>query len=105
MLNGRITKYQAHELEKVFAEIMDYDEMVSLFEEIFTQKELRDLILRWQLLKELYEGHTQRSIASRYRISLCKITRGSRVLKKKGSTVKKILDTHYGKGQKLLREK
>jgi Trp operon repressor len=100
MSTGKIIKDPAHELEKVFAGIMDYQEMVTLFEEIFTQKELRDLTLRWQLLKELYEGQTQRSIASRYRISLCKITRGSKVLKKKGSTVKKILDTLYGKGHR-----
>jgi TrpR family trp operon transcriptional repressor len=100
MSTGKITKDQAHELEKVFAEIIDYQEMVTLFEEIFTQKELRDLTLRWQLLKELYEGQTQRSIASRYRISLCKITRGSKVLKKKGSAVKKILDAHNEKDHK-----
>jgi TrpR family trp operon transcriptional repressor len=105
MSTGKFTKDPAHELEKVFAEIMDYQEMGALFEEIFTQKELRDLTLRWQLLKELYEGKTQRSIASRYRISLCKITRGSKVLKKKGSTVKKILDAHYEKDHKSDREK
>jgi TrpR family transcriptional regulator, trp operon repressor len=105
MPTAKITKDQAHELEKVFAEIMDYQEMVTLFEEIFTQKELRDLTLRWQLLKELYEGQTQRSIASRYRISLCKITRGSKVLKKKDSTVKKILDAHCEKDHKADREK
>jgi len=84
-----------HELERVFTEITDFHEMVSFFEEIFTPKELRDLNLRWQLLKELYEGLTQRSIASRYRISLCKITRGSKVLKKKHSTTKKILESFY----------
>ena len=88
----------AHELEKIFAEITDYHEMITFFEEIFTPKELRDLILRWQLLKELHEGHTQRSIASRYRISLCKITRGSKILKKRGSTTKRILDARYSKG-------
>ncbi|HPI92131.1 MAG TPA: Trp family transcriptional regulator [Deltaproteobacteria bacterium] len=86
-----------HELERVFAEITDFDEMVSFFEEIFTAKELRDLGLRWQLLKDLYEGQTQRSIAARYRISLCKITRGSKVLKKRSSTTKKILDALQGK--------
>lgn len=86
-----------HELERVFAEITDFDEMVSFFEEIFTTKELRDLGLRWQLLKDLYEGQTQRSIAARYRISLCKITRGSKVLKKESSTTKKILDALQGK--------
>lgn len=86
-----------HELEKVCAGITDPDEMVSFFEEIFTPRELRDLDLRWRLLKELHEGQTQRNIAVRYRISLCKITRGSRILKKKNSTTKKILDTIYGK--------
>ena len=105
MSTGKITKDPEHELEKVFAEIMDYQEIITLFEEIFTEKELRDLTLRWQLLKELYEGKTQRSIALRYRISLCKITRGSKVLKKKGSTVKKILDAHYEKSHKSHRDK
>lgn len=85
------------ELEQVFAGITDAREMGSFFEEIFTPRELRDLVLRWQLLKELHEGHTQRSIASRYRISLCKITRGSKVLKKRNSTSRKILDAIHGR--------
>ena len=86
-----------HELEKVFARISDHEEMISFFEEIFTPKEINDIVLRWQLLKELREGHTQRRIAEKYHISLCKITRGSKILKKKNSTTKKILDTLYGK--------
>ncbi|HOS97548.1 MAG TPA: Trp family transcriptional regulator [Deltaproteobacteria bacterium] len=89
----------AIELEKVFAGITDYDEMKTFFEEIFTPKELRDLALRWQLLKELHEGKTQRDIAARYRISLCKITRGSKVLKKRNSSVRRVLDGLYGKGR------
>lgn len=94
-----------HELERVFAGITDLKEMISFFEEIFTPRELRDLVLRWQLLKELHEGETQRSIASRYRISLCKITRGSRVLKRKNSTTKKILDAIRGEQSDLRRSR
>ncbi len=90
-------KESSHELERIFADITDYPEMIALFEEIFTAKELNDLALRWQLLKDLYTGRTQRSIALQYHISLCKITRGSKILKKKGSTIKKILDSSYGK--------
>jgi TrpR family transcriptional regulator, trp operon repressor len=86
-----------HELERVFTEITDFQEMKSFFQEIFTPKELRDLVLRWQLLKDLHDGMTQRSIASRYHISLCKITRGSKVLKKRNSTTRKILDAVHGK--------
>jgi TrpR family trp operon transcriptional repressor len=35
---------------------------------------------------------TQRKIAEKYGISLCKITRGSKVLKKDGSVALKVLD-------------
>ena len=86
-----------HELENIFARISDHKEMIFFFQEIFTPKEISDLTLRWQLLKELYEGNTQRSIAGKHRISLCKITRGSKVLKREYSTTKKILDLLYRK--------
>ena len=85
-----------HELQKVFADIHNHREMISFFEEIFTPKELKDLELRWELLKELNAGHTQRSIAARHRISLCKITRGSKILKKEGSITKKLLSRKRG---------
>lgn len=80
------------ELIKVFAEMTDVSEVEAFLREIFTPKEMADLNLRWQLLKELHEGKTQRSIAARHRMSLCKITRGSKVLKAPDSIVKKILD-------------
>ncbi|HDP23993.1 MAG TPA: transcriptional regulator [Deltaproteobacteria bacterium] len=82
-----------HELEKVFARITDHSEMIAFFEEIFTPKEIKDLTLRWQLLKELHEKQPQRSIAAKHGISLCKITRGSKILKKKNSITRKILDS------------
>lgn len=88
------------ELQKVFAEITDYHEMASFFEEIFTPKELKDLELRWELLKELHAGHTQRSIAAKHKLSLCKITRGSKVLKKQGSITKRLLDACAEKKKK-----
>ena len=80
------------ELIKVFAEITDTEQMEAFLGEIFTPKEIADIHLRWQLLKELHEGKTQRSIAARHRMSLCKITRGSKVLKAESSLVRKILD-------------
>jgi len=80
------------ELIKIFTEISDFKEMKAFIEEILTPKEIEDFALRWKLLQELHEGSTQRSIASKYGISLCKITRGSKILKKDNSTTKKILD-------------
>ncbi|MBF0230257.1 MAG: transcriptional regulator [Desulfamplus sp.] len=72
--------------------IKDIDELKSFFDEILTQGEREDLSLRWKLLKELQSGMTQRKIAEKYGISLCKITRGSKILKKKNSVVLKILN-------------
>ena len=69
--------------------------MEVLFKEIFTPNEISTLTLRWQLLKDLYEGKTQRRIAADRKISLCKITRGSKILKTEGSYLKKVLDRLY----------
>ena len=83
-------------LIRIIADINDTDELGSLFQEIFTERERTDLAKRWQLLQDLYDGETQRSIAARHRISLCKITRGSKILKDKNSTSLKIIKKMRG---------
>nr|WP_320191711.1 Trp family transcriptional regulator [uncultured Desulfobacter sp.] len=87
------------ELLDVILSIKNKDELEFFFEEIFTPAELSDLSLRWKLLKDLHAGMTQRKIAEKYGISLCKITRGSKVLKKKGSVAFKMLDSLTDKFQ------
>jgi Trp operon repressor len=84
-----------NELAKILSEINDPSELEKLLTDILTPKERSDVVLRWQLMKELYAGETQRRIASRHNISLCKITRGSKILKKKGSASLKILSQLY----------
>ena len=85
------------ELIGVFTQTQNYEAMQKLFEELFTQREKYDFALRWRLMKELHEGKTQREIASDLGISLCKITRGSKILKDPGSQIKIILKEHdYG---------
>jgi TrpR family trp operon transcriptional repressor len=83
------------ELIDIFSRTTDRKQMEVLFQEIFTPNEIDTLTLRWQLLKDLYEGKTQRKIAAEHKISLCKITRGSKLLKAKGSYLKKVLDDIY----------
>ncbi len=80
------------EIAKVFASISNPEEMERFIEEMLTSKEVNDLALRWQLLKGLYNGEPQRSIAAKYGMSLCKITRGSKVLKGRNCVARKILD-------------
>lgn len=79
------------ELIEIFAHTTAKEDMHKLFEELFTQREKYDFALRWRLLKELYDGRPQREIASKLGISLCKITRGSRILKDQESIIATIL--------------
>ncbi|MGD1816387.1 MAG: Trp family transcriptional regulator [Pleomorphochaeta sp.] len=83
------------DLIKIFSETTDPKMMKKLFSEMFTDREQKDFILRWDLLKDLYQGLPQREIAAKHKISLCKITRGSKILKKDGSYVKKLLSDRY----------
>lgn len=79
------------QIAKVFASITDPKEMEKFIDEMLTTKEVNDLALRWQLLKGLHEGESQRKIAAKHGMSLCKITRGSKVLKDKNCVTGKIL--------------
>ena len=59
---------------------------------LFTKPELKDIANRWLLVKEIDAGTTQREIANKFSMSLCKITRGSRELNKEGSAFRKMLE-------------
>ena len=85
-------KAVTRELIDIFVRTQETRQMEVLFREILTPSEIETLTLRWQLLKDLHAGKTQRKIAAEHKISLCKITRGSKLLKAKGSYLKKILD-------------
>jgi TrpR family trp operon transcriptional repressor len=83
------------ELIDIFTRTRNIADMEVLFREIFTPSEIDTLTLRWQLLKDLNAGKTQRKIAAEHKISLCKITRGSKLLKARDSYLKKVLNEMY----------
>jgi len=66
--------------------------MIKLMNELLTKSEISDLTLRWNLLCMLSEGLSQREIAAKLGVSLCKITRGAKILKDDKGVVKKIFD-------------
>lgn len=80
-----------HALAAALVAISDPDEMETFLEELLTSGELCDVTLRWRLLELLTQGVSQRKIAEDLQISLCKITRGSRILKNKSSISGKLL--------------
>lgn len=59
---------------------------------ILTPAEADEIAKRWALVKDLAQGKPQRQIAHELGLSLCKITRGSRELKKEDSSFKLMLD-------------
>ncbi|MFA6617932.1 MAG: Trp family transcriptional regulator [Candidatus Neomarinimicrobiota bacterium] len=79
------------ELAKVFSEIENEKDMECFLKEILTESELDAVVFRWRLMEDLYRGETQRNIAEKHGISLCKITRGSKILKDEKSISLKLL--------------
>ncbi len=80
------------DLARCLASIDRPETALTLLEELLTTGERHDLALRWRLLRLLREGVPQRRIARDLRVSLCKITRGSSVLKAPESVCRALLD-------------
>ena len=59
---------------------------------LLTPAEAADIAARWALVKALDRKISQREIARELGLSLCKITRGSRELRKPDSAFRKMLE-------------
>lgn len=79
------------ELSRVLASCDDSKLIHDFLSSLLTPKEALDVAARWELVNRIAHGHTQRHVAQELGISLCKITRGSRELKKVDSPFKKML--------------
>ena len=66
-------------------------EAESFFKELLTESEIETLSKRWRILEMLRDGKTQREIAKELQVSLCKVTRGAKILKDKNSIIAKYL--------------
>jgi len=80
-----------NELISLIAKNTDKDFLNQFFSCLFTPAERKDIANRWLLVEEIEKGTPQRDIAKKFKMSLCKITRGSRELKKEDSAFKKML--------------
>ncbi len=84
-------------LFEIFASVQDAHDMQRLMEELLTPKELEDVWRRWQLLEDLYQGVPQREIVDRHKMSLCKITRGAKILRNDNSVCKAVIEKRLKK--------
>ncbi|MEJ5189671.1 Trp family transcriptional regulator [Treponema sp. J25] len=73
------------ELSEALARADDGALIEAFLQSLLTPAELADIAARWALVKELDRKTPQREIARKLGLSLCKITRGSRELKKPNS--------------------
>ncbi len=69
------------QLAEIFSAIRSKKEAQALLTDLLTPHELRMLGKRWLELQELARGVSQREVAAKLKVSISKITRGSRVLK------------------------
>ena len=98
MDQGRIDNIKKEIVESMASEDNPGQIMI-LLEELFTESEVKDLCMRWELMKLLLRGKSQRVVADELGLSLCKITRGAKILKNERSAVKRNLEKILSKEQ------
>ena len=79
------------EISQIIKNIESESNIVDFFKELLTKSELETLSKRWRILNMLNDGVTQREIAKELQVSLCKVTRGAKILKNKKSVLAKHL--------------
>ena len=79
------------QISKIIKDCKTEKEISAFLHELFTESELSDLSKRWQILCMLNEGLTQREIAQKLGVSLCKVTRGAKIFKDENSIATKYL--------------
>ncbi|MDE6431801.1 MAG: trp operon repressor, partial [Opitutales bacterium] len=82
---------EVREIANLLHKAQSSEEIYGFLLEILTPSELITLSKRWRILRMLSQKHTQREIAARLNVSLCKITRGAKILKNLGSITNKYL--------------
>jgi len=75
------------EISKIIFNLDTEKKVYDFMLEILTESELEILSKRWRILSMLHEGRTQREISKELNVSLCKITRGSKILKNQNSVI------------------
>ena len=84
------------DVSKFIATIASKENIADFLSEILTKSEIETLSKRWRIIKMLNDKKTQREVAQELKVSLCKVTRGARILKNKNSII-----TNYLQKEKL----
>lgn len=77
------------EITNFILKLRSREELMAFLKEMLSESEIATLSKRWRILSMLAEGRTQRDIVKELNVSLCKVTRGSKILKDKNSVITK----------------
>jgi TrpR family trp operon transcriptional repressor len=80
-----------NEIARYLADTNNPETIADFLSSMLTLAELETVSKRWELVKLLDQGVSQRKIARELHLSLCKITRGSKELKKENSVLKEAI--------------
>lgn len=84
-------KFNQHELYRIFAKIRTQKDAGLLLTDFLTPGERADIAQRIEIVKMLLKGVPHRTISKKLRVSIAKITRGSRALRHSRGGFRKFL--------------
>lgn len=79
------------ELVGAVAATDDRELLADFLRSLLTEYEIDEITKRWALVRLIDDGMSQRNIARELGLSLCKITRGSKELKKENSAFRRMI--------------
>jgi TrpR family transcriptional regulator, trp operon repressor len=94
--NMRTPEAAFNELVSTIAATSDKDLLADFLRSLLTEYELDEITKRWALVRLIDDGMSQRNIAKELGLSLCKITRGSRELKRENSAFGRMISVSKG---------
>lgn len=63
----------------------------SFLEDLLTQKELKEIPVRWEIIRRLQKGDVHKNIAKELKVGIATVTRGANELKDKNGGFIKVL--------------
>jgi TrpR family trp operon transcriptional repressor len=82
------------EIAAILSTTKDSAAIEGFLRKILTRQEVEEISSRWEIIKLLDEGVSQRKISEQLGVSLCKITRGSRELRDDDSVLRRMVEKH-----------
>ncbi len=87
------------EFNDLICSINKVKEVEELFNALFTPSEYEEFVKRWQIIKMLLEGKSQRAVSAELSVSITTVGRGAREIKYGNSHLKEYFNRLYPKSQ------